>query len=109
MECVQCELWRWESEQDQDKLSAQQIKMLQEPDQEMWKTTLSYNPNTNNIISFIRIIILLVLDLLVSLLQVVWWRHPAESEDRDQHCPDWWLQHPALQSAGESGGESGPG
>ena len=48
MECVQCELWRWESEQDQDKLSAQQIKMLQEPDQEMWKTTLSYNTNTTN-------------------------------------------------------------
>ena len=54
-------------------MSAQQISVLQETDKEMWKTILSYGTTTftninNNDTSFIRILILLVLDLVVCLL-----------------------------------------
>ena len=103
---MQRELWWRQSEQDQTAVSAQQVPVLQETDQEVWKTILSHHTNTtnntNNIITdnktcFIRIFILLVMDLVVGLLQVVWWRNPAETEGRDQHRPDWGLQHPALQ------------
>ena len=57
-------------------MSAQQISVLQETDKEMWKTILSYDTTTftfttihnNNETCFIRILILLVLDLVVRLL-----------------------------------------
>ena len=81
-------------------MPAQQIKVLQETDQEMWKTTLSYFTTTNinhHQTCSIRIISLLLLDLVVCLLQVVWWRNSAEGEVWDQHCPDWRLQYSALQ------------
>ena len=91
-------------------MSAQQVPVLQETDKEMWKTILSYDTTTftttinnhnetitDNETCFIRIIFHLVLELVVRVLQVVWWRDSTEGEGWDQYCPDWGLQHPALQ------------
>ena len=97
---MQCELWRRQPEQDQSSVSAQQVPVLQETDKEMWKTILSYDTTTINNYNetitdhkkcFFRILFLPVLELVVCVLQVVWWRDPAEGEVWDQHCPDWGL------------------
>ena len=77
----------------------------------MWKTTLSHatiTTNNNHQTFFTRLIIFPVLELVVCLLPVVWRGDSAEGEDWDQHCPDWRLQHPALQSGrGGRGGRGG--